>query len=79
MRDEGETHDYSETKSDWSKKDTGNQLPDHQLQWARKLGMGFLLAAVFVPFDLLATLLVMGTGVYCCIKVILYARHRLTL
>ena len=41
--------------------------------------MGFLLAGVFIPFDLLVVILVVGTGVYICIKVILYLRQRLAL
>jgi hypothetical protein len=38
-----------------------------------------LLAGVFIPFDLLAIILVFGAGVYICIKVILYLRQRLAL
>ena len=63
-------------KSDLSKEGTGKQLSDSQLRWARKLGMGCLLAGIFVPLDLLAALLGAGIGVYCCIKVFLYLRHR---
>jgi hypothetical protein len=57
----------------------GTQISDSQLRWARRLGMGFLLAGVFIPFDLLAIILVFGAGVYICIKVILYLRQRLAL
>jgi hypothetical protein len=41
----------------------------------RRLGMGLLFACVFVPFDLLAFLVVLGCGVYICIKTALYLRH----
>ena len=41
------------------------------------MGMGFLLAGVFIPFDLLVIILISGAGVYICIKVILYLRQTL--
>lgn len=37
--------------------------------------MGFLLAGVFIPFDLLAAVIVAGIGVYICVKAILYLRQ----
>jgi hypothetical protein len=41
--------------------------------------MGFLLALVFVPLDLLALVVVLVAGVYFCIRAIAYLCQRLAL
>jgi hypothetical protein len=49
---------------------------DEQVRWLRRLGLGLLLAGVFIPFDLLVISAIIGTGVYICIQFVLYLRHR---
>lgn len=51
---------------------------EEQVRWARRLGLGLLLAGVFIPFDLLVMLGIFGTGVYICVRFALYLRARLT-
>jgi hypothetical protein len=51
---------------------------DQHIRWIRKLGLGFLLAGVFVPFELLVVSAMVGTGVYICIRFVLYLRQRLS-
>lgn len=41
--------------------------------------MGFLLASIFVPLDLMAVVVALGVGVYICISAILYLRQWLAL
>jgi hypothetical protein len=55
----------------------GTNISDDHLRWSRNLGMGFLLAGVFFPIDLLAVIAVLGAAVYICIRVFLYVRQRL--
>jgi hypothetical protein len=51
----------------------GDNLPDDSIRYLRRLGLGFLLATVFLPLDLLALVLVGAGGVYFCIRAV----HRL--
>jgi hypothetical protein len=57
----------------------GNTLSDAKLRYLRRVGLGFLLAGVFVPLDLLALVMVLVAGVYFCIMAIVYLRERLAL
>lgn len=41
------------------------------------MGMGLLLAAVFVPLDLLAFMAVLGAGLYLLLGTVRYARQML--
>ncbi|PSS18624.1 hypothetical protein M430DRAFT_35096 [Amorphotheca resinae ATCC 22711] len=56
---------------------TRSHISDQQMLWFRKVGMGFLLAAIFVPFDLLVIVAVLGAGVYICIRVVLSLCRRM--
>jgi hypothetical protein len=57
----------------------GNTISDVKLRYLRRVGVGFLLAGVFVPFDLLAVMVVLGAGVYICFTAFLYLHQRLAL
>jgi hypothetical protein len=57
----------------------GNTLSNVNRQNLRRVGLGFLLAGVFVPLDLLALVVVLVAGVYFCIRAIMYLRQRLAL
>lgn len=57
----------------------GSTLSDAKLRYLRTVGLGFLLAGVFVPLDLLALVVVLGGGVYFCIRAIVYLRQKLAL
>lgn len=54
----------------------GPEISDAELQWFRRMGMGFLLAGVFLPFGLLAVLAVLGAGLYVCTRIAMYF-HRI--
>ena len=54
----------------------GNPLSDDRLRSLRRMGLGFLLAGVFLPLDLLAVVVIVTAGVYFCIQ---YMRQRLAL
>ncbi|KAE9379235.1 hypothetical protein N431DRAFT_154723 [Stipitochalara longipes BDJ] len=57
----------------------GNTLSNNKLRYLRKVGLGFLLAGVFVPLDLLTLVVVGAAGVYFCIRAVEYLRQRLAL
>lgn len=48
------------------------------MRWLRRLGLGLLLAGVFIPFDLLVISAAIGTGVYICIRFVLYLRQKVS-
>lgn len=50
----------------------GANISDEQLHLLRQIGFGLLLAAVFVPLDLLAIVVILGIGVYICLKFVRY-------
>ncbi|KAE8451233.1 hypothetical protein EG329_004397 [Mollisiaceae sp. DMI_Dod_QoI] len=58
---------------------TEDHISDANLRWFRRMGMGFLLAGVCVPFDLLVIMVVLGAGVFISIRTVLYLRDRLAL
>ncbi|RDW71298.1 hypothetical protein BP6252_07861 [Coleophoma cylindrospora] len=47
---------------------SGKQFDDTQLQWLRKVGMGFLFAGVLFPLDVLAITMFLMAGLYICIR-----------
>lgn len=57
----------------------GNAPSDETLRRLRKVGMGILLAAIFVPFDLVVVMALFGAGVYTCMKALVYFRQRAAL
>jgi len=57
----------------------GKDVSDTQMQMLRRVGMGVLLAGVFVPFDLLAFMVILGAGVHTCVRVVMYLRHAMAL
>jgi hypothetical protein len=56
----------------------GSKLSDANLRWMRKVGMGFLLAGVFLPFDLLILAVILAAGLYICTSTGFYVRQRWT-
>jgi len=50
-------------------------VSDDQLRFLRRIGFGLLLAAVFIPFDLLAIVGFLGAGVYLCLRIVQNQRN----
>ncbi|KAL2074390.1 hypothetical protein VTL71DRAFT_8168 [Oculimacula yallundae] len=51
-------------------------MADANVQWLRKMGMGLLLAAVFIPLDLLAFMAVLGAGLYILLRTVRWGGNR---
>lgn len=47
-----------------------NHLSDIHLLWLRRLGMGFLLAAIFIPYNLLLAMGLMGALIYVGMRMV---------
>jgi len=56
-----------------------NHVAEANLRWLRRTGIGILFAGMFVPFDLVVILAVLGVGLYLSIRAVLYLRDRLAL